>query len=209
MIIDPHTDVLVAIDIQNDFCPGGTLAVSDGNAVVPMVNRLGRRFSHLIATQDWHPRDHHSFATNHPKRSPFETIELTYGQQTLWPDHCIAGTTGADFHPQFDLTPAELVLRKGYRAEIDSYSAFFENDQSTPTGLTGYLRERGLKRLFFAGLATDYCVAFSAIDAAAQGFFSCVILDACRAIDLAGSLESARTRMLNAGVLILQNTDLS
>jgi nicotinamidase/pyrazinamidase len=207
--INRDTDVLVAVDVQNDFCPGGALAVEDGDAVVPVINNLAGRFPHLIVTQDWHPRNHLSFAANHADRSPFETIELAYGAQTLWPEHCIFGTNGAGFHRDLDLTQAELILRKGYRASIDSYSAFFENDKSTPTGLSGYLRERRLTRLFFAGLATDYCVAFSAIDAAAQGFGSYVLIDACRAIDLAGSLQSAYQKMTEFGVTILRSDDLT
>jgi nicotinamidase/pyrazinamidase len=208
-MIDRDTDVLVITDVQNDFCPGGALAVADGDAVVPVINQLMGRFLHVIATQDWHPHNHLSFATSHVGRSPFETITVEYGPQTLWPPHCVAGTKGADFHPDLDLERPELILRKGFRTRIDSYSAFFENDQSTPTGLSGYLRERRLARVFFAGLATDYCVAFSAIDAAKQGFSSCVIVDACRAINLAGSLEAARTRMSDAGVSMLQLRDLS
>jgi nicotinamidase/pyrazinamidase len=207
-MIDRDTDVLAIVDVQNDFCPAGALAVADGDAVVPLINRLMDRFHHVIATQDWHPPNHLSFATNHVGRSPFETIAVDYGPQTLWPPHCVAGTKGADFHPDLNLERAELILRKGFRPRIDSYSAFFENDRSTPTGLSGYLQERRLTRVFFAGLATDYCVAFSAVDAAKQGFSSCVILDACRAIDLAGSLETAQSRMSDAGVSVLQLRDL-
>jgi nicotinamidase/pyrazinamidase len=208
-MIDRDTDVLIIIDVQNDFCPGGALAVSNGSAVVPVINRLMDRFRHVVATQDWHPQNHLSFATNHPGRSAFETIIVDYGPQTLWPPHCVAGTKGADFHPALDLMRPELVLRKGFRTTIDSYSAFFENDQSTPTGLSGYLRERRLTRVFFVGLATDYCVAYSAIDAAKQGFCSAVILDACRAIDLDGSLATARSKMSESGVSLLQLHDLS
>ena len=149
-------DVLLVIDVQNDFCPGGALAVGDGDAVVPLVNRLGRRFAHVVQTQDWHPPRHGSFASTHPGRRPFDTVTMPYGAQTLWPDHCVQGTAGADFHPGLDLPHAELILRKGFRPAVDSYSAFFENDRTTPTGLAGYLRERGLKRVFLAGLATDF-----------------------------------------------------
>jgi nicotinamidase/pyrazinamidase len=202
-------DVLVAVDVQNDFCPGGALAVEDGDAVVPLINELARCFAHVIVTQDWHPRGHLSFAVNHANRSAFETIELAYGAQTLWPAHCIAGTEGASFHAELDLTVAELILRKGYRAAIDSYSAFFENDRTTPTGLTGYLHDRGLTRLFFCGLATDYCVAFSAIDAAKLGFAAYVLIDACRAIDLGGSLQLALQKMADAGVRVLRSHDLT
>jgi nicotinamidase/pyrazinamidase len=205
-----HPDgVLVAVDVQNDFIPGGALAVADGDAVVPLINRLGGRFGHFIATQDWHTPAHESFASSHPGRKPFETIEAYYGPQTLWPDHCIMGTEGAAFHRDLDLTPAELIIRKGYVREIDSYSALFENDRTTPTGLAGYLRERELKRLFFAGLATDYCVAFSALDAVAHGFEATVILDACRAIDLAGSLDRMLKAMDAAGVKLIRSTDLA
>ena len=201
------TDVLVAIDVQNDFCPGGTLGAKDGDAIVPVINRLSRRFDHFVVSQDWHPADHLSFASQHPGAEPFETIEAVYGSQTLWPDHCVQGSAGAEFHRDLDMTRAELVLRKGYRREIDSYSALYENDRKTPTGLAGYLRERGLSRLYFTGLATDYCVAFSAIDAAAQGFEAYVVLDGCRAIDLQGSLAAARARMLDAGVTFLNEAD--
>jgi Amidases related to nicotinamidase len=196
------TEVLVVVDVQNDFCPGGALAVADGDAVVPAINALTERFAHVIATQDWHPAGHSSFASSHEGRRPFETIALPYGPQTLWPDHCVRGTTGAHFHPALDLTRAELVVRKGFRPAIDSYSAFFENDHATPTGLAGYLRERALRRLFFAGLATDYCVAYSAIDAARLGFEAVVLMGACRAIDLQGSLAAAIGRMMEAGVEI-------
>lgn len=207
MKLHPDTDALVAIDVQNDFCPGGALAVADGHAVVPLINRLAERFPHYIATQDWHVPGHHSFASTHAGKTPFGSIELHYGTQTLWPDHCIQGTSGAAFHPDLDLTTVQLILRKGFRETIDSYSAFFENDRRTPTGLSGYLRERGLKRLFFAGLATDFCVAYSAIDAAKQGFQSVAILDACRAIDLNGSLAAAKDAMHGAGVMFAGMSD--
>jgi nicotinamidase/pyrazinamidase len=203
------TDVLVAIDVQNDFCPGGALAANDGDGIVPVINRLSHRFDHFVLSQDWHPADHLSFASQHPGAAPFDTIELAYGPQTLWPDHCVQGTAGADFHRDLDATRAELVLRKGYRRDIDSYSAMYENDRKTPTGLCGYLRERGLSQVFFTGLATDYCVAFSAIDAAAQGFRAYVVLDGCRPIDLAGSLAAARARMLEAGVTFLEEADFA
>ena len=166
------------------------------------------RFAHFIATQDWHTEAHHSFASSHAGKSPFDTVELPYGTQTLWPDHCIQGTSGAAFHPDLDLTMVELILRKGFRRHINSYSAFFENDKKTPTGLAGYLRERGLRRLFFAGLATDFCVAYSAIDAARAGFDSVVVLDACRAIDLKGSLAAAKKEMRAAAVSFVESTDI-
>jgi nicotinamidase/pyrazinamidase len=193
-------DLLLIIDVQNDFCTGGALAVADGDAVVPVINRLTERFRHVALTQDWHPSGHSSFATSHPGSAPFETISMPYGQQTLWPDHCIQGTSGAAFHPQLVTERAELVIRKGFRVEIDSYSAFYENDRRTPTGLAGYLRERGMQRIFLAGLATDYCVYYSAMDARRLGFETVLIEPGCRAIDLAGSLDAAWTAMAEAGV---------
>jgi nicotinamidase/pyrazinamidase len=193
-------DLLLIIDVQNDFCPGGALAVADGDAVVPVVNRLAQRFDHVVLTQDWHPAGHSSFATSHPGAAPFSSITMSYGPQTLWPDHCIQGTSGAAFHPKLATDRAELVIRKGFRSAIDSYSGFFENDRTTPTGLAGYLRERGFTRLFLAGLATDFCVSYSAIDARRHGFSVVVIEDGCRAIDLAGSLAAALRAMAAAGV---------
>lgn len=193
-------DVLLVIDVQNDFCPGGALAVADGDAVVPVINGLADRFRHVVLTQDWHPPAHSSFASSHPGSAPFGTITMPYGQQTLWPDHCVQGTKGAGFHPQLKTDSAELVIRKGFRGEIDSYSAFYENDRRTPTGLAGYLRERGLRRIFLAGLATDFCVYYSAADARRLGFDTVLIEAGCRAIDLAGSLDAAWTGMAAAGV---------
>jgi nicotinamidase/pyrazinamidase len=200
MRIPPDDDLLLIIDVQNDFCAGGALAVSDGDAVVPVVNRLAKRFAHVALTQDWHPSGHSSFATSHPPSAPFESIDMPYGRQTLWPDHCIQGTLGAAFHPQLETERAELVIRKGFRAEIDSYSAFYENDRRTPTGLAGYLRERGLRRIFLVGLATDYCVYYSALDARRLGFDTVLVEAGCRAIDLAGSLDAAWAGMAEAGV---------
>jgi nicotinamidase/pyrazinamidase len=194
------SDVLLVIDIQNDFCPGGALAVVEGADIVPVANRLSERFPHVVMTQDWHPPGHQSFASAHPARKPFETITLAYGPQTLWPDHCVQATPGAAFHPGLRLPRAELVIRKGFRPAIDSYSAFFENDRRTPTGLAGYLRERGLERLFLVGLATDFCVHYSAIDARRLGFAVVLVEDGCRAIDLDGSLASALRAMAEAGV---------
>jgi len=193
------SDLLLVIDVQNDFCPGGALAVVDGDAVVPVINRLAQRFAHVVLTQDWHPAGHSSFATSHPGTAPFQTVTMAYGPQTLWPDHCVQGTAGAAFHSQLSTERAEL-CRKGFRSEIDSYSAFYENDRRTPTGLAGYLRERGLTRIFLAGLATDYCVHYSAVDARRLGFETVVIETGCRAIDLAGSLGSAWASMAEAGV---------
>lgn len=191
---------LIVIDVQNDFCPGGALAVGGGDEVVPLVNRLIGTFEHVILTQDWHPAGHSSFASTHAGRAPFETVAMPYGEQTLWPDHCIQGSDGAAFHPGLEWTKAELVIRKGFRPAIDSYSAFCENDRRTPTGLAGYLRERGISDLTLVGLATDYCVAYSALDAAARGFSTTVVMEACRAIDLGGSLAAMTERMRAAGV---------
>jgi nicotinamidase/pyrazinamidase len=193
-------DLLLVIDVQNDFCPGGALAVADGDAVVPVINRLAERFDHVVLTQDWHPAGHSSFATSHSGSAAFEAIDMPYGRQTLWPDHCVQGTSGAAFHPQLSADRAELVIRKGFRPAIDSYSAFYENDRRTPTGLAGYLRERGLRRIFLAGLATDFCVRYSAVDARQLGFTTVLIEAGCRAIDLAGSLEAAWAEMNAAGV---------
>jgi nicotinamidase/pyrazinamidase len=194
------TDVLLVVDVQRDFCAGGALAVPDGDAVVPVINRLAQRFAHVVLTQDWHPRGHSSFATSHPGKAPFEVVAMPYGAQTLWPDHCVQGTAGAGFHPQLALERAELIVRKGFRPAIDSYSAFFENDRTTPTGLAGYLRERGFGRAFMAGLATDFCVNYSALDARRLGFEVVLIEAGCRAIDLAGSLDIAWAGMAEAGV---------
>jgi nicotinamidase/pyrazinamidase len=196
-------DVLIVTDPQRDFCPGGALAVPGGDAIMPLVNRLARRFAHVVMTQDWHPAGHMSFASAHPGRKPFETIEVDCGPQTLWPDHCVQATAGAAFHPVLDIPHAELVIRKGYHRLIDSYSAFRENDGKTPTGLTGYLRERGLERVTLCGLATDFCVYFSAIDAREAGFEARVVLEACRAIDVDGSLARALDAMRQAGVSFL------
>ena len=185
-------DVLLVVDIQNDFCPGGALAVPHGDEVVPVINALAARFAHVVLTQDWHPHDHLSFASCHPGKAPFKTVELAYGSQILWPDHCVQGTPGAAFHDDLRIPHAELVLRKGYHRAIDSYSAFYENDRKTPTGLAGYLGERGFKRVFLAGLAYDFCVRYSAEDARREGFEAFVIEDACRGIDLDGSMAATR-----------------
>nr|PZN44137.1 MAG: bifunctional nicotinamidase/pyrazinamidase [Pseudomonadota bacterium] len=193
-------DVLLVVDVQNDFCPGGALAVAGGDAIVPTVNALARRFTHVILTQDWHKPGHLSFASAHPGRRPFETVEMPYGPQVLWPDHCIENTPGAAFHPALDVPHAELILRKGFDPAIDSYSAFYENDRVTPTGLGGYLKERGLERVFLAGLALDFCVRYSAEDAHGHGFAVTVIEDACRAIDLDGSLAAAEVAFAARGI---------
>ena len=185
-------DVLLLVDIQNDFCPGGALAVPHGDEVVPLINRLAQRFEHVVLTQDWHPRGHQSFASAHPGRKPYDTITVPYGEQILWPDHCVQGTAGAEFHGGLQLVRAELMLRKGYHRDIDSYSAFFENDRKTHTGLSGYLREREFDRIFMAGLAFDFCVRYSAEDARREGFGVVVIDDACRGIDVEGSMAATR-----------------
>lgn len=194
------TEALIVIDVQNDFCPGGALAVAGGDEIVPRVNALMAEFPVKVLTQDWHPADHASFAASHPGAAPFSLTEMPYGPQVLWPTHCVQGTAGAAFHAALDADRADLILRKGFRAAIDSYSAFFENDRRTPTGLEGYLRTRGATRLTLVGLATDFCVAYSAIDAAKLGFDVTVLEGACRAIDLDGSLARARADMQAAGV---------
>jgi nicotinamidase/pyrazinamidase len=186
--------------VQNDFCAGGALAVPDGDAVVPVINRVAERFEHIALTQDWHPEGHSSFATTHKGRAPFEVMTMPYGEQTLWPDHCVQGAAGAGFHPQLNVQRAELVIRKGFRPAIDSYSAFYENDRRTPTGLAGYLRERGFRRVFLAGLATDFCVYYSAVDACRLGFDVALIEQGCRGINLNGSLDAAWAAMAAAGV---------
>jgi nicotinamidase/pyrazinamidase len=186
------TDVLLVVDVQNDFCPGGKLAVPHGDEVVPLVNQLGNRFQHVVLTQDWHPSGHSSFASANPGRQPFETVAFPYGPQVLWPDHCVQGTPGAQFQAELQIPHAELIIRKGYRRDIDSYSAFYENDHRTPTGLAGYLRERGFARMFLAGLAFDFCVRYSAEDAHRCGFEAVVVEDACRGIDLGGSMDATR-----------------
>ncbi|MFA5120045.1 bifunctional nicotinamidase/pyrazinamidase [Zavarzinia sp.] len=202
--IHPETDLLLVVDVQNDFCEGGRLAVPGGSEIVATVGRLMDAFPHVVLTQDWHPPGHLSFASSHPGRQPFEQIEVAYGPQTLWPDHCVQDTAGAAFHPGLDTAKADLVLRKGADPALDSYSAFVENDRRTPTGLTGYLREKGVERVFLAGLAFDYCVAWSAEDARREGFAAVVIEDACRAIDLAGSAAAARDRLSAAGVRLIR-----
>jgi len=191
---------LIVVDVQNDFCPGGRLAVPDGDAVVAPINRLIERFQNVVLTQDWHPSGHSSFASSHAGHSPFASIAMPYGQQTLWPDHCVQGTEGAEFHPALAWRKAQLVIRKGFRPAIDSYSAFFENDHKTATGLAGYLKERGLTRIVLAGLATDFCVAYSALDARRLGFSATVAADASRGIDLNGSLAAAEAEMRGTGV---------
>ncbi|MEM1077983.1 MAG: bifunctional nicotinamidase/pyrazinamidase [Pseudomonadota bacterium] len=196
----PHA--LIVIDVQTDFCPGGALAVADGDAIVPAINRLMAEAEAVVLTQDWHPAGHSSFASSHPGAEPFSMIEMPYGKQVLWPDHCVQGSLGAGFHPDLAVDAGQMVVRKGFRSAIDSYSAFFENDHKTPTGLEGYLRSRGITDLALVGLATDFCVQYSALDAARLGFATTVRLDLCRAIDLDGSLEAARMAMQEAGVTL-------
>ena len=197
------TDALIVIDVQNDFCPGGLLAVDGGDAIVPRINALMGDYAVRVLTQDWHPQDHMSFAANHPGAEPFSLANMPYGPQVLWPVHCVQGSTGAEFHPGLATLPADLILRKGFRAAIDSYSAFFENDHTTPTGLDGYLRSRGVTDLTLVGLAADFCVAYSALDAARLGFGVTVLEGATRAIDLNGSLADARGLMQAAGVVLV------
>ena len=208
MQTDTH-DVLIVIDVQNDFCPGGALAVTDGDAVIDVILRIAPRFEHVILTQDWHPANHTSFASSHAGKKPYDQIELSYGPQTLWPNHCVQGTKGAEFHPASGLPAAELVLRKGLDARIDSYSAFFENDRRTPTGLAGYLEERGLTRVFLAGLAYDYCVGYSALDARRLGLAAFVVRDGCRAIHLGGSVTRMEVEFERAGVQVIESAAFS
>ena len=207
MQIGAH-DVLIVVDVQNDFCPGGALAVPGGNAVIEPIHRIAPLFGRILLTQDWHPANHSSFATAHPGKQPFESIELAYGTQTLWPPHCVQGSKGAEVHPALQLPQVELILRKGFRPEIDSYSAFFENDRTTPTGLAGYLRERGLTRAFFTGLAYDYCVGYSALDARRLGLPAFVLRDACRAIGLNDSVAAIEAEFAKAGVTVLESSEL-
>lgn len=202
-------DVLVVVDVQNCFIPGGSLAVKEGDQIVPLINRIAKQFQHVVITQDWHTADHVSFAAQHAGKKPFETVKLGYGTQVLWPEHCVQGTEGAALHKDLNIPHAELIIRKGYRKDVDSYSAFLEADKKTQTGLGGYLKQRGLKRVYFAGLATDFCVAWSALDARKQGFEALVIEDACRGIDVQGSLARAWADMKAAGVKRIQSTDLT
>jgi nicotinamidase/pyrazinamidase len=203
------TTALVVIDVQNDFIPGGQLAVPGGDEIVPLINRLGRSFRQVILAQDWHPAGHASFASSHPDKQPFDLIQLPYGEQKLWPDHCIQGTQGAALHPALDLPHVQLIIRKGCNPDIDSYSAFMEADRQTPTGLTGYLKERGIDTVYMVGLALDFCVMFSALDARAAGFNALVVLDACRGIDIDGSMEAAIRRMQQAGVALIESSAIN
>ena len=207
-MINKQSDCLIVVDVQNDFCAGGALEVPDGDAVVAAINELSTKFDHRILTQDWHPEGHTSFASCHHGKSPFDVVTMDYGDQVLWPDHCVQGSAGARFHPELDTEGAELIIRKGFVSTIDSYSAFFENDRTTPTGLSGYLRTRNFERVFLVGLATDFCVAFSALDACSEGFAVFLVEDACRAIDLDGSLANAVQQMDDAGVIRIQSGQL-
>jgi nicotinamidase/pyrazinamidase len=202
------TDALLVVDVQNCFLPGGSLAVQGGDAVIPLINTLSKKFANIVMTQDWHTADHVSFATQHNGKEPFQLIDLKYGKQVLWPDHCVQGTEGAALHKDLDTTKAQLIIRKGFRSDVDSYSAFLEADRKTETGLRGYLKSRGIKRLFVAGLATDFCVAWSAIDAKKYGFDVLVIEDACRGIDTNGSLAAAWKSMEKIGVRRIQSAQI-
>ncbi len=198
----PADEALIVIDVQNDFCPQGALAVAGGDQIIGRINALTGDFATVVLTQDWHPATHASFAANHPGAAPFSVTTMPYGPQVLWPTHCVQGSTGAEFHPALHTSPAQLIVRKGFRPGIDSYSAFFENDRTTSTGLEGYLRSRGVAAVTLVGLATDYCVAYSAQDAARLGFRATVLMGACRAINLDGSLAEAEARMRAAGVAL-------
>lgn len=200
MLKQVKQSVLIVVDVQNGFTPGGNLAVANADEIIPKINQLAQKFEHIVLTQDWHPDQHISFADNHPNKKPFETIELDYGRQVLWPKHCVQGTHDAEFHPHLNIPTAQLIIRKGCHQNIDSYSAFMEADRKTPTGLNGYLREHQISTVFIVGIATDFCVAWTAIDAAELGFDTYVIEDACKAIDLNGSLQQAWQDMLQKGV---------
>lgn len=199
---------LLVVDIQNDFCPGGALAVPDGDTIVPTVNKLIDQFDTVIQTQDWHPAGHHSFASSHDGKDPYDTVEMDYGTQVLWPDHCVQGSEGAEFHPDLNTTKTQVVIRKGFRKSIDSYSTFYENDNETPTGLTGYLRDRGITDLYTVGLATDFCVKWSILDGIKEGFSMYIVEDAVKGIDLNGSLDEAWMEMKEQGVIKLNSETL-
>ncbi len=202
-------NAFIIVDIQNDFCPGGALAVNDGDRIIPVINKLALQFDTVVLTQDWHPDGHSSFASSHPGKQPYETIELSYGTQVLWPDHCVQGTSGADFHPDLEQQAGQLILRKGFRKGIDSYSAFYENDQTTVTGLSGYLKNRGVDTLYICGLATDFCVKWSALDGIKEGFSVYVVEDAVAGIDLNDSVAAAWKEMEAAGVQRIISTDIA
>jgi nicotinamidase/pyrazinamidase len=206
--VPTENDVLLVVDVQNDFCPGGALAIPDGDQIVPVVNRVARHFPHIVLTQDWHPKGHRSFASSYPGKKPFDVTTLPYGRQILWPDHCIQDTTGAELRADLDLPRAELIIRKGFRREVDSYSAFYENDRKTPTGLEGYLRQRGITRVAVVGLALDFCVRYSAEDAARAGFKVAVIMDGCWAIDTDGSLDATRDSFRSLDIRMIPSSDV-
>ena len=206
-IVPDEKSVLLVIDVQNCFLPGGSLAVNDGDAIIPVINELAKKFENVVMTQDWHTPGHISFASSHKGKNPFDTIELPYGTQVLWPDHCVMGTESAELAEGLDIPHAQLIIRKGYHSQVDSYSTFLEADKATRTGLTGYLAERGLERIYACGLATDFCVSWSAIDAASAGLEVAVIEDACRGIDIDGSVNAAWAQMAKAGIERLQSTD--
>lgn len=208
MLKQVKQSVLIVVDVQNGFTPGGNLAVANADEIIPKINQLAQKFEHIVLTQDWHPDQHISFADNHPNKKPFETIELDYGRQVLWPKHCVQGTRDAEFHPHLNIPTAQLIIRKGCHQNIDSYSAFMEADRKTPTGLNGYLREHQINTVFIVGIATDFCVAWTAIDAAELGFDTYVIEDACKAIDLNGSLQQAWQDMLQKGVHRIESSSI-
>ena len=208
MLKQVKQSVLIVVDVQNGFTPGGNLAVANADEIIPKINQLAQKFEHIVLTQDWHPDQHISFADNHDNKVPFETIELPYGTQVLWPKHCVQGTHDAEFHPDLDVPTAQLIIRKGFHADIDSYSAFMEADRKTPTGLKGYLTEHQIDTVYIVGIATDFCVAWTALDAAQMGFKTYVIEDACKAIDLDGSLQSAWQRMSEQGIERIQSTTI-
>jgi nicotinamidase/pyrazinamidase len=208
MLIHSATDALLVIDVQNDFCPGGSLAVSGSDEIAPKINALGAKFAHVVLTQDWHPAGHISFASSHPGAQPFTSVQVAYGEQALWPDHCVQETPGAELHRGLSIPHAEYVLRKGFRKDIDSYSAFLENDHTTSTGLADYLRQRGLKRLFLCGLAYDFCVRYSAVDGTALDFECFVVEDACRAVGLPGSVKAADQAFAEAGIQRIQAEEI-
>jgi len=199
---------LLIVDIQNDFCPGGALEVPEGDTIIPIVNRLSQQFEAVIQTQDWHPDGHSSFASSHKGEKPFDAIQMSYGEQVLWPDHCVQGSRGADFHPDLETNRSQLIIRKGFRSDIDSYSAFYENDEQTTTGLAGYLRERDIDTLYTAGLATDFCVKWSVLDGLKEGFDLYVVEDAVKGIDIEGSVEQAWSEMLKAGAQKVSSKEL-
>jgi nicotinamidase/pyrazinamidase len=199
---------LLIVDVQNDFCPGGALEVPNGDEIIPTINKLSESFDHVLQTQDWHPEGHSSFASSHQGKEPFETIEMPYGEQVLWPDHCVQGSEGADFHPDLNTTRSQLVVRKGFRKNIDSYSAFYENDDTTKTGLTGYLHDRGINTLYAVGLATDFCVKWSVVDGCKEGFEVYVVEDAVRGIDIDGSVDQAWQDMKEAGATRISSSEL-